>query len=52
MRVNNALEDAPELLNKSPYDDGWIIRIKPDDISRVSALMDKGAYLKMLEGLE
>lgn len=50
--VNKALEDAPELLNKSPYTDGWIIRIKPDDLSQLGGLMDKGAYLKMLEGLE
>lgn len=50
--VNKALEDAPELLNKSPYTDGWIIRIKPDDLSHLGGLMDKGAYLKMLEGLE
>ena len=50
--VNKALEDAPELLNKSPYTDGWIIRIKPDDLSQLGGLMDKGAYLKMLERLE
>ncbi|MCP4579712.1 MAG: glycine cleavage system protein GcvH [Deltaproteobacteria bacterium] len=52
LEVNNALEEAPELLNKSPYNDGWIIRIKPDDVSRLDALMDKGAYIKMLEGVE
>ena len=50
--VNKALEDAPELLNKSPYTEGWIIRIKPDDLSQLGGLMDKGAYLKMLERLE
>ena len=52
IEVNHALEDAPELLNKSPYTDGWIIRIKPDDVSGLDGLMDKGAYLKMLEGSE
>ena len=52
IQANQALEDAPELLNNSPYSDGWIIRIKLDDVSQLDAIMDKGAYLKMLEGLE
>jgi len=52
IRANQALEDAPELLNRSPYAEGWIIEIKPEDASQLEVLMDKGAYLKMLAGLE
>lgn len=52
IRTNQALEDAPELLNQSPYAEGWIVEIKPEDASQLEAIMDKGAYLKMLEGLE
>lgn len=52
IRANQALEDAPELLNRSPYAEGWIIEIKPEDASQLDAIMDKGAYLKMLAGLE
>lgn len=52
IRANQALEDAPELLNRSPYAEGWIIEIKPEDTSQLDAIMDKGAYLKMLAGLE
>ena len=52
IRVNQALEDAPELLNRSPYAEGWIIEIKPEDASQLDVIMDKGAYLKMLAGLE
>ena len=52
IQANQALEDAPELLNQSPYAEGWIIEIKPEDASQLEAIMDKGAYLKMLEGLE
>lgn len=50
IQVNQALEDAPELLNRSPYTDGWIIEVKPDDISQLDAMMDKDAYVKLLEG--
>ena len=46
--MNQALEDAPELLNHSPYAEGWIIEIKPDDASELEAIMDKDAYLQML----
>jgi len=48
--INEALEDAPELVNESCYDDGWIIKLKPDDISQFEALLDKGAYLDLLKG--
>jgi len=48
--ANQALEDIPELLNQSPYADGWIIEIKPEDPSQIEALMDKETYLKMLKG--
>lgn len=50
IQVNQALEDAPELLNQSPYGDGWIIEVKPDDISQLEVIMDKDAYVKLLEG--
>jgi len=48
--INEALEDAPELVNESCYDDGWIIKVKIDDISQFEALLDKGAYINMLKG--
>ena len=48
--INEGLEDAPEFVNESCYDDGWIIKVKPDDISQFEALLDKGAYIDMLKG--
>ena len=30
VEVNEALEEQPETVNGSPYEDGWIFRIKPD----------------------
>ena len=37
--VNEALEDAPELMNQEPYGEGWIIKMKLDDVSAISSLM-------------
>ncbi len=50
VQVNKALEDAPELLNQSPYADGWIVEVKPDDTSQLETLMDRDVYVKLLEG--
>jgi glycine cleavage system H protein len=50
VQTNQALEDAPELLNLSPNAEGWIIELKLDDISQLEAMMDKDAYVKFLEG--
>jgi glycine cleavage system H protein len=50
--VNGALEDSPELVNKNPYGNGWMIEIKPDDPAELDALMTRDAYLEMLEGME
>jgi glycine cleavage system H protein len=38
------LEDAPELMNTSPYEDGWIVKMTLDDANAVTALMDAAAY--------
>ena len=51
LAVNTALEDAPENVNNSPYDQGWMIEIKPSDPGEMDALMTKDAYLEMLKGL-
>jgi glycine cleavage system H protein len=48
--VNEALADAPELLNNEPYGGGWMITIKPSDPGEFDGLMDKAAYLAMLKG--
>ena len=38
------LEDAPELMNSSPYGDGWIVKMTLDNPDAVSTLMDAAAY--------
>lgn len=52
LATNTALEDSPELVNKNPYNDGWMIRIKASDPAELDALMAKGAYLELLKGIE
>ncbi len=50
LEANGSLEDSPELVNSDPYGGGWIIKIKPSDLSEMDQLMDKTAYLAMLKG--
>lgn len=42
--VNEALADHPELVNHSPYEEGWMIRIRLSDPSEVDSLLDAEAY--------
>jgi glycine cleavage system H protein len=44
LEVNEALADAPETINDSPYDDGWLIRIKPSNPDEFDELMDADTY--------
>ncbi|MDY6793545.1 MAG: glycine cleavage system protein GcvH [Thermodesulfobacteriota bacterium] len=48
--INTSLEETPEHVNNSPYQDGWMIEVKPSDVAEMDALMDKEAYIKMLKG--
>jgi len=45
---NEALADAPELVNNDPFGEGWIMRIKPDDVSELEQLMDADSYAAMI----
>lgn len=42
--INSALKDQPELINASPYGDGWMIKISVDDPAEADDLMDAAAY--------
>jgi glycine cleavage system H protein len=46
--VNDKLEDSPELVNKDPYGDGWLIKIKIKDISDAEELMNADEYKAMI----
>lgn len=51
VEVNEALADAPELLNKDAYGN-WIIKVKMDDPEELKNLMDAAAYEKFCENEE
>ena len=48
LEVNPALEENPELVNKDPYGEGWLIRIKPTDVAEIDDLLDAEAYQKLI----
>ena len=48
LKVNPALEENPELVNKDPYGEGWIIKIKPTDASEADDLLDAEAYKQLI----
>ena len=44
VEINARLKDAPELVNREPYGEGWMFRIKLRDPSEVDGLLDAAAY--------
>lgn len=48
LEVNPALEENPELVNKDPYGEGWIVKIKPTDASEADDLLDAEAYKQLI----
>ncbi|HAQ47801.1 MAG TPA: glycine cleavage system protein GcvH [Glaciecola sp.] len=49
IEVNEDLEDSPELVNSDPYGDGWLFKVKADDISEVESLLDADGYAESIE---
>lgn len=49
VEVNPALADEPELVNKDPYNKGWMIKVKITDTAELSELLSADDYQKMLE---
>lgn len=50
--LNTALDDSPQLVNQSPYNEGWMVEVKPGDPGELASLMNNDAYREMLKGLE
>ncbi len=48
LAANGELEEQPELVNDSPYEDGWLIRVRIADDSELENLLDAGAYTAQL----
>ncbi|QEA39909.1 glycine cleavage system protein GcvH [Pistricoccus aurantiacus] len=52
VEINEALEDSPETINESPYEDGWIAKLRLSDEDSLEKLMDADAYTKVAEADE
>ena len=48
IEFNDALENAPEHINDDPYGEGWIIKLKCDDLSLLKSLLDSSSYKALL----
>ena len=46
--VNKKLEDAPEIINESPYDEGWLVEIEVNDKSEIDSILDAESYKKII----
>jgi len=47
--VNEALRDAPEVLNADPYGEGWICELEVADAAQLEALLDAAAYAQLTD---
>lgn len=52
LEVNDKLTDAPELVNKAAYDDGWIFKMRAEDIGEVENLLSANDYEEYCESEE
>jgi glycine cleavage system H protein len=50
LEVNEALAEAPQVLNEDPYGEGWICTIRMSDPAEFDALLDAAAYGALIEG--
>jgi len=49
VEVNQEIVDTPGTVNKSPYDEGWLFKVKCSDDSQIDELMDNKAYKEFLK---
>lgn len=49
LEVNDALTDEPAKVNSSPFDDGWMMKVKVSEQNQLDALMDASTYEKHCE---
>ncbi|KIH77274.1 glycine cleavage system H protein [Geoalkalibacter ferrihydriticus] len=49
VEVNEELPDTPEILNTSPYEDGWMIKVRLSDPAELEDLLDAASYQEFIE---
>ena len=47
--INEKLLDAPDLINGSPYEDGWFFKMQPDDLESLNTLLSSEEYTNSQE---
>lgn len=50
LEQNTALEENPELVNKDPYGEGWLVKMKPANAADLDNLLDAEEYKKVVNG--
>lgn len=48
IEINPALENEPELVNKDPYGEGWLVKVECSDLSELDALLANEDYKKQI----
>ena len=48
VKINEKLEDAPEIINGQPYDDGWLVEIEIEKKDEIDALISGSEYQKLI----
>lgn len=48
VEVNEAIQDAPEIVNQDPYGKGWMVKIKISDSAQLDEFMDAEAYKALI----
>lgn len=48
VEINKEVVDSPEVVNKEPYERGWMVKVKLEDASEINALLDVAAYRKLI----
>ena len=48
IEINEKLLEHPEMINQSPYDEGWIVKIKPSNLQQFDSLLSKEQYDKLV----
>ena len=49
VEINEKLSDNPEIINSSPYEDGWFFKVKPQNINELDEMLDSDDYKKLSE---
>jgi glycine cleavage system H protein len=49
IEINNILSESPEIVNHSPYDEGWLVKIEISNINEENELISANDYKKIIE---